>query len=195
VKAARRPTATVSGSFRRGMGQVQETVYALTDMGVHVLSPADPRVVDEIGTFLFVASDRLRSVRLVQQRHLEAIAASDFLWLVCPDGYVGLSAAMEIGFAVSRGVAVMTDRAPSDLTLRQFVTIVGSLAQALEQVRPAANGAAKAGVLVDPADSIEVAHNKLERVRRLLEGRVADPEGDDDSKLGDALKGIQALTR
>src|SRR6266545_2562945 len=77
--------ATVSGSFRRAMRQVQEAVYALTDLGVMVLSPADPRVVDELGAFLFVASDRLRIVRLVQQRHLQAISMSDFLWLVAPD--------------------------------------------------------------------------------------------------------------
>src|SRR4051794_25445033 len=53
--------ATVSGSFRRSMRGVQEAVFAFTDAGVRVLSPADPRVVAQLGDFLFVASDHLRA--------------------------------------------------------------------------------------------------------------------------------------
>src|SRR2546421_8220573 len=93
-------TATVSGSFRRAMAAVTDAVYALTDAGVRVLSPADPRIVDQFGDFVFVASDRARAIRLVQTRHLAAIDASDFVWLVAPEGYIGQSAAMELGFAV-----------------------------------------------------------------------------------------------
>src|SRR4051812_6526153 len=93
--------ATVSGSFRRAMGAVQEAVYRLTDAGAQVLSPADPRIVDQFGDFVFVASDRVRAIKLVQSRHLAAIAASDVLWLVAPDGYIGQSGAMEIGYAVA----------------------------------------------------------------------------------------------
>src|SRR5258708_39801180 len=99
-------TATVSGSFHRHMLNIYDTVGSLTEAGVKVLSPADPRVVDYRGEFLFVASDRLRSIRLVQDRHFSCIAASDFLWLVAPDGYVGTSAAMEIGIAVAAGVEI-----------------------------------------------------------------------------------------
>src|SRR5690242_9905312 len=79
--------ATVSGSFHRHMDAISCAVWDLTDLGVKVLSPADPRVVDSFGDFIFVASDRVRSVRLVEDRHLQAIRASDFLWLVSPDGY------------------------------------------------------------------------------------------------------------
>jgi hypothetical protein len=48
------------------------------------------------------------------------------LWLVCPDGYVGPSAAMEVGYAVASGCLVFADSAPSDWTLRQYVTPVGT---------------------------------------------------------------------
>src|SRR5713226_8277433 len=129
--------ATVSGSFRRAMRQVQEAVYALTDMGVHVLSPADPRIVDRLDSFLFVASDRLRSVRLVQQRHLFAISESDFRWLVAPDGYVGTRAASEVGYAVACGVPVLSTAVPMDVTLREFVTVVPDMKSALVRTEPA----------------------------------------------------------
>ena len=96
--------ATVSGSFHRHMEAISAAVYELAAHSVRVLSPADPRVVAAQGEFLFVASDRVRSIRLVQDRHLESIRSADFLWLVCPDGYVGQSASMEIGFAAGAGV-------------------------------------------------------------------------------------------
>jgi hypothetical protein len=110
------------------MPAVTEAVYELTDAGVTVLSPADPRPVHSLGDFLLVASDLVTpadrlTVRGVQSRHLSSIAASDFLWLVAPDGYVGPSAALELGFALASGVPVFGTTAPDDLTMRQFVTV------------------------------------------------------------------------
>jgi hypothetical protein len=160
-------TATVSGSFHRFMPEIESAVQELGAAGVHVLSPAYPKVVDHIGEFLFVASDRFRSIRLVQDRHLDCIEASDFLWLVCPGGYVGQSASMEIGFAVARDVPVLGTDLPSDLTLRQYVRKVGSLREAIrlsnsqERQKPEA-------FLIDPYASIDTAQRVLERIRQTL---------------------------
>jgi len=159
--------ATVSGSFHRFMPEIERAVEGLAAIGVRVLSPAYPRVVDYIGEFLFVASDRVRSIRLVQDRHLDCIETSDFLWLVCPTGYVGQSASMELGFAVARKVPVFSTDLPSDLTLRQYVQKVDNLKHAtclvseLDRRRPEA-------FLIDPHASIEEAHQVLERIQGAL---------------------------
>ncbi len=113
------------------MDQVSAAVEQLKGRGVSVLSPAEPYVVAEEHGFLFVASDPVRCIRLVQDRHLAAIQASDFLWLVCPGGYIGLSAAMEIGFAVSAGVPVFSLTEPGDITMREYVRTVESMDEAL----------------------------------------------------------------
>lgn len=115
---------TVSGSFHRHMVEIATAVYELTASGVQVLSPIDPRIVAAQGEFLFVASDPILSVRLIQDRHLTAIKNSNFLWLVCPDGYVGLSAAMEVGYAAAIGVPIFATQTPLDLTLQQYVNVV-----------------------------------------------------------------------
>jgi hypothetical protein len=168
-------TATVSGSFRRGMAAVQESVYALTDAGVRVLSPADPRVVAELDDFLFVASDRLRAIKPVQNRHLSAIAASDFLWLAAPGGYIGLSAAMELGYAVALGVPVYTSERPADLTLREYVNVVPSLQAAIALARSRHFHESFAeNVLIDPIPAIESAHADLDLLAHHLTGD-ADP--------------------
>jgi hypothetical protein len=109
--------ATVSGSFHRHMAGVYTAVHELRAAGIDVLSPSDPRVVDFPGEFLFVASDRLRSVKLVQDRHFEAIRSSDLLWVVCPDGYTGSSTSAEIG-----GFIRVSDDSASRSTLRSLAT-------------------------------------------------------------------------
>lgn len=124
-------TATVSGSFHRHMEAITAAVHELTALSVRVLSPSDPRIVAAHGEFLFVASDPIRSVRLVQDRHLRSILAADFLWLVCPDGYVGQSASMELGFAVASGTPIFSVQAPGDMTLRKYITVVETLATAV----------------------------------------------------------------
>ena len=168
--------ATVSGSFRRYMPLVQEAVYELTEMGIEVLSPADPVVVDQFGDFVFVASDKLRSIGLVQRRHFAAIAASDFVWLVSEEGYVGSSASAEIGFALNAEVPVYTDEPPLDLTIRQLVRVVPSLKSVpLDLLSPSS---AARGILLDPNAAVDDAHRHLEIIHSSLmrAGSVSEDE-------------------
>jgi hypothetical protein len=172
---SRAARATVSGSFRRAMSGVQEAVYTLTDLGVDVLSPADPRVVDQLGDFLFVASDSVRAVRLVQSRHLAAIGASDFVWLVAPDGYIGQSAAMEIGYAVAVGTPVYSRDVPSDLTLQQYVRSAASVRDAVghsEATRDSREPQPD-DILLDPYRAIERVHADVDALARELRSRGA----------------------
>jgi hypothetical protein len=161
-------TATVSGSFHRHMEAITSAVRELATLSVRVLSPADPRVVAARGEFLFVASDRLRSIKPVQDRHLDSIDASDFLWLICPDGYVGVSASMEIGAAVRAGIPIFGMHAPIDLTLREYVTPVSTLSEALRRVKTNPRPRRPESVLIDPHASIEEAHDKLELIKNAL---------------------------
>jgi hypothetical protein len=160
--------ATVSGSFHRHMEAITTAVHELAGLSVRVLSPADPRIVAEQGEFLFVASDPVRSVRLVQDRHLESIRAANFLWLVCPDGYVGQSASMEVGYAAAVEVPILATHAPSDLTLRQYVKIVPSLAAAVRMIAASRRRRRPEGILIDPRPSVEKAHYILDRIGAAL---------------------------
>jgi len=150
------------------MDAIGTAVQELAALSVRVLSPADPRIVAAQGEFLFVASDRVRSVRLVQDRHLESIRAANFLWLVCPDGYVGQSASMELGYAAAFDVPVFASHAPIDLTLRQYVRVVPSLVAALALVRARPRVGQAEGILIDPHASLERLHDSLDQIERIL---------------------------
>jgi hypothetical protein len=170
----RRVTVAVSGSFHRHLDEIMSCVQTLRDMRIEVLSPSDPRVVDADGPFLFVASDRHRSVRLVQDRHLGAIHQADFVWLVCPDGYVGQSAALEIGFAVACGVSIYSTTLPADLTLRQYVTHVNGIREAVARERSFDQRRdTTPTLLVNPMEVVEDLHHDLDDVAEVLTGRRA----------------------
>lgn len=170
-------TATVSGSFHRHMGAISEAVNELAALSVRVLSPADPRIVAQQGEFLFVASDQVRSLRLVQDRHLDCVRSGDFLWLVCPDGYVGVSSSLEIGAAITAQVPVFASRLPSDITLREYVTLVPNISAALKVVSTLPQREHSQGLLIDPHPTIEQAHRILEQLRAALTTRNGTPVG------------------
>jgi hypothetical protein len=147
--------ATVSGSFHRHLTAIYEAVGELRAAGVDVLSPADPRVVDHLGEFLFVASDRLRSIKIVQQRHFQAIRHSHFLWVVCPDGYTGESTSGEIGAAVAMGVPIFASHTPANLTWQQFMQVVPNIKYVVDALSSDRTQLCPADMLLDPASSAD----------------------------------------
>jgi len=157
------------------MSAIYTAVHALLAEGVNVLSPADPQVVDFCGDFLFVASDRIRSVKLVQDRHFEAIRASDFLWLVCPDGYVGVSTSAEIGAAYTAGTPIISDHLPLDPTLQHYVKKVASISSYVRKLRKLNVPEEKADLhlLLDPGQAVEKSIEDLQSLRSILDGRTS----------------------
>ena len=155
---------TVSGSFHRHLAAIYTAVGEFREAGVTVLSPSDPRVIDHLGEFLFVASDRFRSIRLVQNRHLKCIEASAFLWLVSPDGYVGPSASMEIGYAVACKTPIFSNTIPNDCTLREYIEILPNIKQAISQAKIRSDAKRSPNLLVDPLTSIRESFLYLDRL-------------------------------
>ena len=158
---------TVSGSFKRHLSEIQESVAFFQASGAVVLSPAEPTIVDSFGEFVFVSSDRRRSIKGIQNRHLQCIDESAFLWLVCPDGYVGQSASMEVGWAARGGIPVLAAAPPHDLTLRQYVTVVGDVKHALpfnESARKGSEADPVRPLLVAPDHAVEAAYQELDAI-------------------------------
>ena len=72
------------------------------------------------------------SPQAIEAWHLSAICQADFVMLHAPKGYVGLSAAMEIGFATAQERPVFLRIAPQDIALRGLVKVVPSVYDALQ---------------------------------------------------------------
>lgn len=115
-------SAAVSGSFRRHLDEVAAAVLALEQAGARVLSPRSTMPAAMVDGFVVLSGDT-GSPREIQERHLAAIAAADFLWLVCPDGYVGASALLEVGYARALGVPVFAAREPEERVAAEQVGV------------------------------------------------------------------------
>jgi hypothetical protein len=155
------------------MPAIYQAVGNLRALHVDVLSPADPRVVDAVGEFLFVASDRLRSIKLVEDRHLEAIRASDFLWVVCPDGYTGPSTSGEILAASVLRVPTFSVSPALDVTIGQYVRRVTSMQFAIDEVLASKRKRAAINhVLIDPEYAVARSIGALEQLGSTLTRRT-----------------------
>lgn len=179
--------AVVSGSFHRHMREVYDAVGEFRAAGVDVLSPSDPRVVDHLGDFLFVASDRLRAIKTVQQRHFEAIRHCDLLWIASPDGYTGESTSGEIGAAIVLGVPVFAPCQPMNSTWQEFVSVVGSVkdAIALATARQRTRSAGVRSLLLDPAGAFDAIAAAAESSVGILRGSVHLAPAEAERRLAD----------
>jgi hypothetical protein len=126
--------ATLSGSFHRDPEGLERQYRELALAQCQVLSPRSLEFEDNSLLFVRHAVEKRDSIRLIEQHHLQAIALSDFLWLYAPEGYIGLSGALEVGYAVAKGIPVFSSEDPEDHTLKSFITKVPSVFAAIEQL-------------------------------------------------------------
>jgi NTP pyrophosphatase (non-canonical NTP hydrolase) len=121
----------LSGSFRRDVEGLRLIHQELQDLGCVVLSPRYVQPAAEVDGFVFMKGEETETPNRIELRHLDAIEKAGFMWLHAPEGYVGLSASLEVGFAHAQGVPVFSRDLVSDPTLSCFVKQVDSPSAAL----------------------------------------------------------------
>jgi NTP pyrophosphatase (non-canonical NTP hydrolase)/Fe-S-cluster formation regulator IscX/YfhJ len=114
---------TLIGSFRKELDALR-AIYDLLSESFDLLSPASIDFVDSKADFVKTKEEVEEDVHTIEEKHLEAIRQSDFVWLFCPSGYIGLSAAFEMGLAHSLGVPIYANQLPDDAMLQTMVTEV-----------------------------------------------------------------------
>lgn len=126
--------ATLSGSFHRDSDGLEREYRELARNQCQILSPRRLDFMDSSALFVKHVAEREESVGTIERHHLQAISQSDFLWLHAPDGYVGLSAAMEIGYAHGQQIPIFSSADIQDVMIKQFVTKVPSVFAAIERL-------------------------------------------------------------
>jgi len=121
----------LSGSYRRNVEGLRLLHQELQDLGCVVLSPRSVEPAAEANGFVFMRGEETETPKRIELRHLEAIEKASFMWLHAPEGYVGLSASLEVGFAHAQGVPVFSRDTVKDSTLSSFVKQVDSPSTAM----------------------------------------------------------------
>jgi NTP pyrophosphatase (non-canonical NTP hydrolase) len=124
---------TLCGSFRKDAKGLTDAFQQLKDLRCRVLSPTSTGIELEKDGFVYMRGETADAPEAIEQRHLRAIQKSEFVWLHAPDGYVGLSAALEVGFACASGIPVFASQPIRDRTVAEFVKVVRSPAEAIER--------------------------------------------------------------
>ena len=130
--------ATICGSFRRDVATLKADYDGLVAAGCEVLSPLDVNFVDERGGFVYAAHELDQEPETIEAAHLSAVERTDLVWLHAPDGYVGTSAAMELGFAKAIGIPVFARSNPQDVGLRGDILLAPSPAAAVHAFQTSA---------------------------------------------------------
>jgi NTP pyrophosphatase (non-canonical NTP hydrolase) len=104
---------------------LQACFAALLDQ-FELLSPVSVDFVDSSAPFVRLPHELRDSESDVEQRHLDALVNADFVWLHAPDGYIGSSAAFELGHAKSLGIPIFSDTSPAEDIYKAWVTVVAS---------------------------------------------------------------------
>lgn len=116
----------ISGSFRRYFDGISEAVRTFETLGIDVLSPRASKVINPGEEFAVLETDDTDDPKTLEQRHLDAIAAADALYLYDPDGYIGDSSKMELGWAIALGKPVFCKELVADSTLKFFCGTVAT---------------------------------------------------------------------
>jgi nucleoside 2-deoxyribosyltransferase len=122
----------ISGTFRKSLSSLEEQYRELIDTNCQVLSPRSINFDAE--NFVRSKSETLLHIKTIQDNHLASVQEADFVWLHCPDGYIGHSGAFEIGYAHAHGIPVFSKELPRDEMLREYVTVCRSVFEAKQQV-------------------------------------------------------------
>ncbi len=119
----KRRTVAISGSFRKHYIAICDAITSFEESGWKVLSPAKSQILDTTADFPILASDGSASIGEIEQTHLNAIACADALYVVDPGGYIGVSTATEVGWALAHGVPTFLQVPVSDPTLSSFCKV------------------------------------------------------------------------
>ena len=124
--STRKLSIVISGSISRYFDGISETVKTFESLSIDVLSPKASKVINPGEEFAVLKTDDTSNLQTLEQRHLDAITAADALYLYDPEGYIGDSSKMELGWAVALGRPIFCKELVADSTLKFFCGTVAT---------------------------------------------------------------------
>lgn len=101
--------------------------------GCRILSPISLEFADITESVVQTKTEFDLSIDELEKYHLRTMRDADFIWLHAPEGYVGTSAAYEIGYANALRKQVFTFTRLQDEMLRTRVVQASSVYDGLEK--------------------------------------------------------------
>lgn len=123
----------ISGSYHREVDKLQSLYNELVINGCQVISPHRINFNSSEG-FVRDSEELGTSEEIIEQHHLMGIRQSNLVWLHAPSGYIGSSAAFEIGYAMAHNKPIFCKENLQERSLKQFIYTVNSVYEAVEKM-------------------------------------------------------------
>ncbi|MGF7228646.1 MAG: hypothetical protein ACQR33_01545 [Candidatus Saccharibacteria bacterium] len=115
----------LSGSFRKHLEYILDIKKRLATNGTDILSPRFEEPKNPGQEFVVFDGEENMSPLELERYHLDMIDRSDALIVCSPDGYVGASALLEIGYAQSLGKRIIFTEKPEEFMLNTLPAEIG----------------------------------------------------------------------
>jgi len=116
---------TISGSFRKHLTHISKLRRHLVSQNIKVLSPRFIEPKNPNHEFVIFEGEENMTPLELERHHLRAILDSDALIVCNPEGYVGASAMLEIGFSHSHGKRIIFTEVPEEFMLNTLPAEIG----------------------------------------------------------------------
>jgi hypothetical protein len=113
-------TVVISGSFRRHYDAIKTTIKSFEKLDIKVLSPKNSEIVNPGEEVAVLATDDTKNPETLERRHLDAIQKADALYVCNPEGYLGASSILELGWANALGKPIFSSEQAADGALKFF---------------------------------------------------------------------------
>lgn len=120
--------ATISGSFQKFLREIKQIIDEFEKNEIEILSPKLSNVKSNENNFIIFEHEN-KLPKNLEISHLKAIERSDFLYIVNPQGYIGNSCAMEIGFALAHNIPIFTLEIPNEFIFSLFTQTQKSISE------------------------------------------------------------------
>lgn len=101
-------------------------------LGIRVLIPKYAQRKFSKNRFVYLKGER-GTPKQLQDKNFKAIGKSSFVLVVDPDGYIGPSTSMEVGFSIAAGIPIFCTEEPEDYVFR-FYTQYGKSLQEIKSI-------------------------------------------------------------
>ena len=90
------------------------------NLGVNVLSPKKSKIINPDDEFALLESDESDNIFSIENKHLSAIKKAGFLYVVNPNGYIGMTVTFEMGWAYANNCSIYCMHEPNNIVLKEF---------------------------------------------------------------------------
>lgn len=116
----------ISGSFKKYYDHIKVKITEFENLGIQVLSPKYSTIINPEDDFVILKTDNGRNPKDIEKQHLEAIYNADALYIYNHNGYIGPTAAMELGWALGFGKPIYLKEACEELVFKNLCNNVSS---------------------------------------------------------------------